>query len=244
MITITTWNMKGGTGKTTTTFNLAANYAKAGKKVLCIDLDIQANLTAFFEKDMHKRKVDIQQVLEKSVPVDKAICHSRHHIDFISGCNKKINVADIFELDKALAEVKDQYDICCIDCHPDNSMLSENALAMADMVLIPILLDGFSRDNLNLVVDEIINIGDLTGREIPYQIVVNRLRNLKSQRTIFQDLIEHHDYPLMGTSISDYAGVQSALLLQKPLFKHRCTSQAACDFTDLADEVLERLEVL
>ncbi|MEI3100807.1 MAG: ParA family protein [Oscillospiraceae bacterium] len=244
MITITTWNMKGGTGKTTTTFNLAANYARAGKKVLCIDLDIQANLTAFFEKDMHKRKADIKQVLEKSVPVDKAICHSRHHIDFIPGCNKKINVADIFELDKALAEVKDQYDICCIDCHPDNSMLSENALAMADIVLIPILLDGFSRDNLNLVVDEIINIGDLTGREIPYQIVVNRLRNLKSQRIIFQDLIEHHDYPLMGTSISDYAGVQSALLLQKPLYKHRCTSQAACDFTDLADEILERLEVL
>ena len=185
MITITTWNMKGGTGKTTTTFNLAANYARAGKKVLCIDLDIQANLTAFFEKDMHKRKADIKQVLEKSVPVDKAICHSRHHIDFIPGCNKKINVADIFELDKALAEVKDQYDI-----------------------------------------------------------VVNRLRNLKSQRIIFQDLIEHHDYPLMGTSISDYAGVQSALLLQKPLYKHRCTSQAACDFTDLADEILERLEVL
>ena len=89
MITITTWNMKGGTGKTTTTFNLATNYARAGKKVLCIDLDIQANLTAFFEKDMHKRKADIKQVLEKSVSVDKAICHSRHSVDFISGCNKR-----------------------------------------------------------------------------------------------------------------------------------------------------------
>ena len=47
-----------------------------------------------------------------------------------------------------------------------------------------------------------------------------------------------------ATDASDYAGVQSALLLQKPLYKHRCTSQAACDFTDLADEILERLEVL
>ena len=73
MITITTWNMKGGTGKTTTTFNLATNYARAGKKVLCIDLDIQANLTAFFEKDMHKRKADIKQVLEKSVSAIRGI---------------------------------------------------------------------------------------------------------------------------------------------------------------------------
>lgn len=244
MITITTWNMKGGVGKTTTTFNLAANYVRKGKKVLCVDLDIQANLTTFFEKDMRKRRMDIAQILEKNESVKNAICHSRHRIDFIPGSNKKINITDIFQLGNALDEVKDRYDICCIDCHPDNSVLSENALAMADMVLIPILLDGFSRDNLNLVVDEIINIGDLIGREIPYQIVVNRLRNLKSQRIIFRDLIEHHDYPLMSTSISDYAGVQSALIMQKPLYKHRCTSQAACDFSDLADEILERLEVL
>ena len=49
MIIITTWNLKGGTGKTTTTFNLAATYAAQDKKVLLLDLDMQANLTSFFD---------------------------------------------------------------------------------------------------------------------------------------------------------------------------------------------------
>ena len=51
MIIITTWNLKGGTGKTTTTFNLAATYAAQDKKVLLLDLDMQANLTSFFDAD-------------------------------------------------------------------------------------------------------------------------------------------------------------------------------------------------
>lgn len=56
MIIITIWNLKGGTGKTTTTFNLAANYAKEGKRVLLVDLDMQANLTSFFDDDIVKHK--------------------------------------------------------------------------------------------------------------------------------------------------------------------------------------------
>lgn len=71
---ITTWNLKGGTGKTTTTFNLAATYAAQDKKVLVLDLDMQANLTSFFDTDIskHKRsKPDIDQVIRGGFDIRK-----------------------------------------------------------------------------------------------------------------------------------------------------------------------------
>lgn len=247
MVTITTWNMKGGTGKTTTAFNLAANYAGQGKNVLSIDLDIQANLTSYFDADIARYKTnrpDISELFARNISVNKGIYHSRFRgVDFVKGSNNPIIAKSINHLSNLLSEVENIYDICFIDCHPDNSFISVNAIAAADLLLIPVLLDGFSRDNLNLVLREIINVENLTGKEIDYKIVVNRLRNLRSQRTIFSDLTQQHDYPLLGTSISDYSGIQSALLLHKPISQHRHKSQANKDYEDLAAELSGILEV-
>ena len=223
---ITTWNLKGGTGKTTTSFNLAATYAAQDKKVLVLDLDMQANLTSFFDADIskHKRsKPDIDQVIRGGIDIRKAIYHSRFdNLDFIKGSNDImfLELADIDMLGKHLATIADDYDICVIDTHPDASLLTENALAISDLVLIPISLDGFSRDNLNLVIREIIDLESKCG-EINFKIFVNKLK----------------------TSVSDYSGIQSALLKHKPLFMHRSKSIVNRDYEDLADEVLQIVEV-
>lgn len=182
---ITIWNLKGGTGKTTTTFNLAANLAK-DNKMLLLDLDMQANLTSFFDIDTKKYKTnkpDISALLaDDSINVSKSIYHSRiDNIDYIKGSNDvmKLHLEDISVLGSRLSELSTEYDICIIDCHPDASVISENALAIADLVLIPINLDGFSRDNLNLVIKEIIHLESQCG-EINYKIFVNKLKNLRS----------------------------------------------------------------
>ena len=174
---ITIWNLKGGTGKTTTTFNLAANLAK-DNKMLLLDLDMQANLTSFFDIDTKKYKTnkpDISALLvDDSINVSKSIYHSRiDNIDYIKGSNDvmRLHLEDISVLGSRLSEISQEYDICIIDCHPDASILSENALAIADLVLIPINLDGFSRDNLNLVIKEIIHLESQCG-EINYKIFV------------------------------------------------------------------------
>ena len=248
MIIITTWNLKGGTGKTTTTFNLAATYAAQDKKVLLLDLDMQANLTSFFDADIskHKRsKPDIEQVIRENIDIRKAIYHSRfNNLDFIKGSNDImfLNLADIDVLGKHLATIANEYDICVIDTHPDASILTENALAISDMVLIPISLDGFSRDNLNLVIKDIKKLETRCG-EINFKVFVYKLKNLRSQRIVYSDLVENHDYPVLETSVSDYSGIQSALLKHKPLFMHRSKSVVNRDYEDLADEVLQIVEV-
>ncbi len=243
---ITVWNLKGGTGKTTTTFNLAANLAK-DNKMLLLDLDMQANLTSFFDIDTKKYKTnkpDISALLvDDSINVSKSIYHSRiDNIDYIKGSNDvmKLHLEDISVLGSRLSEMSSEYDICIIDCHPDASILSENALAIADLVLIPINLDGFSRDNLNLVIKEIIDLEARCG-EINFKILVNKLKNLRSQRLVYKDLAENHDYPMLETSVSEYSGIQSALLRHKPLYMHRSKSLVNEDYTDLANEVADIL---
>lgn len=83
---VTIWNLKGGTGKTTTTFNLAANMSK-DNKILLLDLDMQANLTSFFDIDTKKYKTnrpDIAALLSDDSLVSKSIYHSRFdNIDYI-----------------------------------------------------------------------------------------------------------------------------------------------------------------
>ena len=243
---ITIWNLKGGTGKTTTTFNLAANLAK-DNKMLLLDLDMQANLTSFFDIDTKKYKTnkpDISALLaDDSLNVSKSIYHSRiDNIDYIKGSNDvmRLHLEDISVLGSRLSEISQEYDICIIDCHPDASILSENALAIADLVLIPINLDGFSRDNLNLVIKEIIDLEARCG-EINFKILVNKLKNLRSQRLVYKDLAENHDYPMLETSVSEYSGIQSALLRHKPLYMHRSKSLVNEDYTDLANEVSDIL---
>ena len=243
---ITIWNLKGGTGKTTTTFNLAANLAK-DNKMLLLDLDMQANLTSFFDIDTKKYKTnkpDISALLaDDSLNVSKSIYHSRiDNIDYIKGSNDvmRLHLEDISVLGSRLSEISQEYDICIIDCHPDASILSENALAIADLVLIPINLDGFSRDNLNLVIKEIIDLEAKCG-EINFKILVNKLKNLRSQRLVYKDLAENHDYPMLETSVSEYSGIQSALLRHKPLYMHRSKSLVNEDYTDLANEVSDIL---
>ena len=243
---ITIWNLKGRTGKTTTTFNLAANLAK-DNKMLLLDLDMQANLTSFFDIDTKKYKTnkpDISALLaDDSLNVSKSIYHSRiDNIDYIKGSNDvmRLHLEDISVLGSRLSEISQEYDICIIDCHPDASILSENALAIADLVLIPINLDGFSRDNLNLVIKEIIDLEAKCG-EINFKILVNKLKNLRSQRLVYKDLAENHDYPMLETSVSEYSGIQSALLRHKPLYMHRSKSLVNEDYTDLANEVSDIL---
>ena len=237
---ITIWNLKGGTGKTTTTFNLAANYAKDGMKILLIDLDMQANLTSFFDADIARLKTnkpDIAEIMTDVMPLRKGIYHSRFsNIDFVKGSNEltSLELKDVNVLGRYLADVADEYDMCMIDCHPDVSLTTENALAISDLVLIPIILDGMTK--------ELISLENRCG-EINFKIFVNQLRNLKSQKIIYRDLCENHDYSVMNTSIADCSAIKSALIRHKPLYMHKSRCPVNEDYSELATEILESLEV-
>lgn len=236
MKVITVWNLKGGVGKTTTAVNLAYSLGVAGNKVLVMDLDPQTNTTPFFTKANENGRT-IRNVFADSNKIKTSICKSKYeNINIIKGSTllKESDVPTVGTLATALEVVSDDYDYVVIDCRPTNEILTNGALEVANMVLTPIQLDGFCRDNLREVSNTLDN---LNNKDIEWKVFVNRIRNTQSQRKIYTDLMSCQNYPIVETCISDRASVPNALFHKKPLLKHAKNNIATLDYLDLVQEL-------
>lgn len=150
-------NQKGGVGKTTTSVNLGACLADAGKKVLLIDLDPQGNATSGLGIDKKDIDESVYDVLINDVDLKKVILHSSHQgLDIVpttialSGAEVELTnlMARETRLKDAFGDVKDEYDYILIDCMPSLGMLTINALSAADSVLIPVQPQYYAADGL------------------------------------------------------------------------------------------------
>ena len=144
-------NQKGGVGKSATTLNLGVGLARAGKRVLLTDLDPQGSLTAslgFRQPDlMENTLADVMgRVISGEAPATgDAIIHHAEGVDLLPAnielSGLEVSLVNVMGRETILREcldkVRDQYDIILLDCCPSLGMLTINALAAADDVLVP-----------------------------------------------------------------------------------------------------------
>ena len=167
-------NQKGGVGKTTTSINLSASLGILGKKVLMIDLDPQGNSTTGVGVDKRGINNSIYEVLTMKAPITDAIVKTRSvnlsvipaylnlagvEMELIElerqykDSNLKFN--RVMRLKDELSKVKDNYDYILIDCPPSLGILTTNALAAADSVLIPVQCEYYALEGIMQLINTI-----------------------------------------------------------------------------------------
>ena len=167
-------NQKGGVGKTTTSINLSASLGMLGKKVLMVDLDPQGNATTGVGVDKKGINNSIYEVLTLRSSLDDAIIKTKSiGLDVIPAylnlagvemelielekkyreTNQKIN--RVMRLKDELNKVKDRYDFILIDCPPSLGILTTNALAAADSVLIPVQCEYYALEGIMQLINTI-----------------------------------------------------------------------------------------
>ena len=157
-------NQKGGVGKTTTCVNMAAYIAESGKKVLLIDIDPQGNATTGFGFSKSSLKKSVYNVLIDDEPAaDNILKTEVENLDLLpsnidlAGAEVELVYKKSREkvLKNALEPLKDKYDYIMIDCPPSLGLLTINALAAADAVIIPIQSEYYALEGLSQLMNSI-----------------------------------------------------------------------------------------
>ena len=243
-------NQKGGVGKTTSAVNLTAALHDLGLKVLLCDFDPQANATSGMGVDKRKIKYSIYDVTINDVPVEKAIIETKFgdilpsSADLAGAGVELITLPDAnYRLQKALKEVQANYDLILIDCPPSLEMLTLNALAAAEGVLIPVQCEYFALEGLS----DLMNTMRMVKRRInPTLEVFSVVLTMFDGRTNFstqvaQEVRRHFPGKVCATVIPRNIRLAEAPSHGLPVTVYDRSSRGSLAYKALAQEIKEKL---
>lgn len=240
-------NNKGGVGKSTTTANLGAALALKGKRVLVVDTDPQANLTAaLLDIDTKPIEVSIYDAIDGSaalplhhiaanldlVPADIALAAAE--IDLVSRRARE------FVIKKLLTPIVDNYDFVLIDCAPSLGLITLNALSMADSVLIPLTGEALPMRGLTMLDNYISDVvTDLNPALHVGGVVVTRYNNRKLNSVVLSTISDRYGDKVLKTRIRENISIAEAPLAHCSIFDYAPESNGAADYMELANEILQ-----
>lgn len=247
---ITVTNQKGGIGKTTTTQNLGAALARAGKRVLLVDIDPQANLTTRAGVRLTKADPTMYNVFVDELPVKDVVRTTSQGFDLAPGANRLIQIDTnstdtklwVRYLRQALAVIAEGYDFCLIDTAPCLSLrfLIVSSLIAADSgVIIPITPNRDAAVGAWRLLDEIAQFRAENEDLHVLAVVPIRARSIKAQAEVLETFAEGSAAPpYVSSPIPMHGDFDKAELWSESIFGVSPNGVGAQAFTALADFVV------
>ena len=241
-------NQKGGVGKTTTAVNLAAAFAKLGCRILLVDVDPQANATSGVGIEKTPGKRTTYHALVLGQPLDTIRVPSDFGFDVIPS-DRNLAGAEVelismpnreLLLKEAIAPIRDDYDLILLDCPPALNLLTVNALAAADSLLVPVQCEYYALEGVSELFNTLAHLRRVVN---PQLRIEGLLLTMYDERTnlapaVAADLRSFYSGLVFQTSIPRNVRLAEAPSYGKPIVFYDEKSRGAESYSLLAKEVL------
>jgi chromosome partitioning protein len=243
--TIAVLSQKGGTGKTTTVRTLTDILRRVGLEVLAVDLDPQGNLSDYFDVEpeasptigdvLGGRAKAAEAIHDGVIPANLALAEAE--ITLVGKMGRELT------LKRALAPVKDDYDILLLDCPPSLGLLTVNALVAADHALLTTEAQYFALQGVEQALEVIELARDGLNPDLGWLGVVFNIADMRTRhsRESFETLREHNGSKLFAATIRQSIAYAESAELAVSILDHR--PDLGADYLRLADELLTRLKM-
>ncbi len=241
-------NHKGGVGKTTTTVNVGSILANRGKKVLVIDMDAQAHLTSsllsnepdesiYYALTLRQKYLPIIPASDNLDIVPSSLQLAVAELEMTSAINRERILARLIE------PIKGNYDYILIDCPPTLTLLTLNALAAANEIIVPLIAEVLPFKGMKMINDFIDTVhtqlnpaAHLTG------VLITRWESSKLSRDIEDGLRQQLGSLIFQTKIRKNVRAAEAPLQNQSIIEYAPKSNAAQDYRAFVDEMLSILK--